>query len=352
MRRYWVRLTLAGFAVYTVIAVLLVFSTAAYASGAHETIAWMPYVANRFLEEWTCALFVPVLFWLVDRYPVSRRTWARNTPVLALGAVLSVVIKYVIMEPLFRLWTGRPTESLPLVLIDNGVAVLFDFAAIMGVAHAIRYYRQAQERERVAAELATQLVQSRLDALRAQVHPHFLFNTLNAAATLVHEDADAADRMLTRLAELLRISLERTSREISLEDELQLAQRYLSIMESRFSDRLTVECSADDDARRAAVPTFLLQPLLENALEHGIARRPGPGRLTIAAHRTNGRVVIAVRDDGPGMTGTADAGIGLSNTRARLDQLYGQEHSFALEAAPDGGTQAVISIPFRECAVS
>jgi two-component system, LytTR family, sensor kinase len=208
------------------------------------------------------------------------------------------------------------------------------------------------ERERATADLRTQLVQARLDALRGQLHPHFLFNTLNAVATLMHEDVDAADQMLTRLADLLRLALERGTAEVTLAEELGFAERYLAIMQHRFSDRLTVTYEASESVANALVPTFVTQPLVENALEHGIARRPGPGRVEIAARRENGMLELSVTDDGPGVAVPSTAGIGLSNTRARLHQLYGDASAVILESVVGGGTRAVLRIPYRECVAS
>jgi LytS/YehU family sensor histidine kinase len=260
----------------------------------------------------------------------------------------------VLFVPAYRLWAGVWPDGYWLLVLDNAVPVAFDFAAIIGVAHALRYYRDATERERATAELKTQLVQARLDALRGQLHPHFIFNTLNAAATLMHEDVDGADQMLTQLGELLRTSLDRSTPEVTLDEEMGVARRYLAIMSRRFSDRLTVSCTADDDVRNAMVPSFIMQPLIENALEHGVARRPGPGRVDITARRVNGTLEVIVEDDGPGVSliPASPPGIGLSNTHARLQHLYGKSHAFALEPAPSGGARAVVRIPFRECVTS
>jgi signal transduction histidine kinase len=350
--RYWATVALAGFAIYSAVAVLGTVSAATYLVNAHVPINWTSYVANRFLEQYTCALFVAPIFWLVERYPLFGMHWRRNAlRVLAIMLVF-VAIKYSILAPLYHLWTGHAGDSIPQLYVENIVPVLFDFMAIAGVAHALQYYRYGRERERAASELSVQLVQSRLDALRGQLHPHFLFNTLNAAATLMHDDVDAADQMLTQLGDLLRMSLARDSAEITLGEELQLADRYLAIMRHRFSDRLSVHCEADAGVRNAMVPTFFIQPLIENALEHGIARRRGPGRIQITARRDDARLVVVVADDGPGLEQHAKPGIGLSNTRARLKELYGTAQTFVLEAAPGGGAQAVVQIPYRECPAS
>jgi len=351
--RYYANVALAGFAVYSAIAILGTISTLMYWRQAHYPVDVSSFVANRFLEQWTCAVFVVPLFWLVERYPItpSALRWKNVTALLAAVAAF-ILLKYAIMTPLFRVWTGHWGTSYWLSVLDNAVPVTFDFLAIIGVAHALRYHRDVGERERVAAELRTQLVQARLDALRGQLHPHFLFNSLNAAATLVHEDADAADRMLTQLAELLRMSVDRSEPEIALADEMSMANRYLDIMRHRFSDRLTVDCTVEPNVSNALVPTFFIQPLIENALEHGIARRRGPGRVAIHARRDNGALEVVVADDGPGVSSSPPPGIGLSNTRARLQQLYGDESAFRLEDTPGGGARAVVRIPFRECPAS
>ena len=359
-QRRWATVILGSLAIYTAIAVLGSLSAWAYFGAEGTTIDWTSFIANRFLEQWTCAIFVAPLFWLVDRYPAVGPEWSRNACLLFSAVLVFIAVKYAVMLPLYHLWAGRPAEPYYLALIDNAVPVMFDFTAIIGVAHALRYYREVQERERAAAELKTQLVQARLDTLRGQLQPHFLFNTLNAAATLMHENAAAADRMLTELGDLLRMSLDRTQQEITLAEEMELVTRYLDLMRYRFSDRLTVSIAVNQDARDALVPPFIAQPLVENALEHGIAARRGPGRLAIEAHRVHGTLELTVSDDGPGIPSHAQPGIGLTNVRARLRQLYGSHASLALQPVSGGrGVRAVVHIPYREraaeapeCAVS
>jgi two-component system, LytTR family, sensor kinase len=350
--RYWTTVTLAGFAVYTVIAVLGSISTIVYFNRAIVVFDGTSFVANRFLEQYTCAMWVPFFFWLVERRPLQRARWRSTVPVYVAAMVGAVLVKYAVMLPLYYLWVGDWSIGYWLSVLDNVVPVSFDFAAMIGVAHALRYYHEVNERERATADLRTQLVQARLDALRGQLHPHFLFNTLNAVATLMHEDVDAADQMLTRLADLLRLALERGTAEVTLAEELGFAERYLAIMQHRFSDRLTVTYAASESVANALVPTFVTQPLVENALEHGIARRPGPGRVEIAARRENGMLELSVTDDGPGVAVPSTAGIGLSNTRARLHQLYGDASAVILESVVGGGTRAVLRIPYRECVAS
>jgi two-component system LytT family sensor kinase len=351
--RYWATVTVFGFAVYTVFAVLGTISTLIYWTGTGHVTDVPSFVANRVLDAYTTALFVPPFFWLVERFPLMGPLRRRNSTMFVVIVLCSVVIKYAVMLPLFRVWTGHWGSPFWLTVLDDIVPASFGFAAIIGVALALQYYRDIGERERTAAALQTQLVQARLDVLRGQLHPHFIFNSLNAAATLMHDDVDAADHMLTQLADLLRISLERAQAEIALSEELELVERYLSIMRYRFADRLSVVYSVDDNARVALVPTFFLQPLVENAIEHGIARRPGPGQIVITARRPDDSTLeLAVADDGPGFVDEPQSGIGLSNTRERLRQLYGSAGSLVLETAAGGGASVVVRMPFRECATS
>jgi len=350
--RYLLKATIVAFVIYTAIAALGAISTLAYWKHTQNPVDVQAFVANRFLEQWTCALFVPLFFWMADSVPITRATWKRRAPIFIGVVGASILAKYAVMVPLVRLWTGHWGTSYWLSVLDNAVPVAFDFAAIIGVAHALRYHRDVGERERVAAELRNQLAEARLDALRGQLHPHFIFNSLNAAATLMHADVGAADRMITQLGELLRMSIDRSQPEITLSDEMQLAERYLGIMRLRFSDRLTVRCAIETTARGALVPTFFIQPLIENALEHGIARRPGPGCVDIRARRDGSFLEVVVTDDGPGVAGAPPPGVGLTNTQARLQHLYGGNSAFRLEGVPGGGARAVVRIPFRECVAS
>ena len=206
-------------------------------------------------------------------------------------------------------------------------------------------------------ELARGLAEARLAALRTQLQPHFLFNVLNAVTTLVHADPMAADRMLTRFAALLRVILHEGTEEHALERELDLLARYVELMQLRFGDRIVVEWAVADAARGARVPFLVLQPLVENAYEHGLAGRETGGRVRIGAARAGDRLQLVVEDDGSGLdvdagpiigrgnAGTGN-GIGLRNTRDRLAQLYGARASLVLERPPGGGTRALVTLPF------
>jgi len=227
---------------------------------------------------------------------------------------------------------------------------------IVGAVHAWEYRRELAERDLQAARLQADLAEAKLQALALQLQPHFLFNTLNVISELMHEDLTAADRMVSRLADLLRATLDAGSvSEIPLAHELELIDRYLAIQELRFRDRLRVERDIAQAACRSLVPPMILFPLVENAIRHGIARRPGRGCVALRVREHEGRVELEVEDDGPGWTGAAGAtgagartGIGLANTRARLEHLYGSAFRFELENRPGGGLVARVALPRRE----
>ncbi len=219
-------------------------------------------------------------------------------------------------------------------------------------AHALLFYRRSQERERRSLELAASLAQAKLQALRMQLQPHFLFNTLNAISTLVHRDAAAADEMIGNLSDFLRLTLEHADcSELPLGDELEFVRRYLAIEQVRFGDRLKVEYDVPSDLHSLPVPTLILQPLVENALRHGLEPQTGGGQLRIVARRLGNRLRLSVIDNGRGLPALLPqrTGIGVANTRERLRERFGM-HAGAeliLEAAPSGGTAAVLTLPIE-----
>ena len=316
---------------------------------SRATLRW---VLVRQGVDWTaCALALPLLLWLVRRHPLETRRWWRNLALyLAMGAGL-VALKLAAASSIAGGLGDAEHGSLRIVASAHFATELVLFLAVVGVAHALRFHERDRQRALEAAELAVELSEARLTALEAQLDPHFLFNTLNGVATLMHRDADAADRMLTRLAELLRATLERTGHhEVALREELALLERYLGIAQVRFGDRLQVELDVPEAALEVLVPRFLLQPLVENALQHGIQRFAGRGKICIAARLGGGELTLVVENDGPRERGDgqARAGIGLANTRARLAHLYGDDvDRLTLEHVPAGGARVAVRLPLE-----
>jgi signal transduction histidine kinase len=342
------------FAVWTLLALLSTTQTALELIHRGAPVAWGPLLVRRLVDWYTCAIFLPPHWWLARRFPLERETWPRALAIHFAASVACVLIKYPLYLPLARLTRG-PDTTLGGLFAGDGLNELMLFWAIIGIIHAIEFARRYQEGRTTAARLEAELASAQLEALAAQLRPHFLFNTLGAISELVHRDPDAADRMLTQLSELLRETLDRSGgHDGTLAEEMGLVCRYLDIMRTRVGPRLTVELDVPDEASDAQVPIFLLQPLIENALEHGVARRRGPARIRIGAAVLDGdgtrRLRLSVRDDGPGLGPAMGTGIGLANTRRRLARRYGSEHALVLTDCPDGGTEAAITIPYTSLA--
>ena len=297
------------------------------------------------------ALALPAFVWLSRRYGTERasrlRTLVTAVAIVALSTTLSTIAQYFVV---YGGTTNRPAldSFMPSVL----PAHLLAWTALVGVVGAIEWRRRAQqaalERERLRAQVAEQ----RLLALTGQLQPHFLFNTLQGISTLIHRDGDAADDMLAKLSDLLRELLRhRESALVPLGDEVRYACTYLEIASLRFADRLTFDIDVPAELRMAAVPLFILQPLVENALAHGIGGRVQGGRVTITARRLGERVRIEVADDGAGLSahGVHREGLGLGNTRERLRAVFGVDQRLSIEGRASGGTTVVIDVPFRPC---
>jgi two-component system, LytTR family, sensor kinase len=304
---------------------------------------------------WTFLTFA--IIWLAKRFPFERARWPRACGVhLAASTVCSGVQSTlaVLCAEVVRSEYPKPTISLNVLVLFFVVKLnsnIFIYWAILAVVHAVTYYRRLREREIRSTQLEAKLAQTQLQVLKMQLHPHFLFNTLNAISALIHKDVDLADRMIARLGDLLRATLENANRqEVSLRQELDFIDPYLEIEKARFGPRLTIQLHIDPAALDARVPNLILQPLVENAVRHGIAPRATPGKIAIHACRENGFLRLQVEDDGPGLPpGAAPCqGIGLSTTRARLEKLYGAEQHLSLRNRREGGLVVDVTIPFHE----
>jgi two-component system, LytTR family, sensor kinase len=308
---------------------------------------WGQSVRDAMLDWWTCGLFAPVFVVLVRRFPLTVWTdWRRW---LLYGSVMSAaaIVKFALYFPLRQAFHPIPHATLIGMLLGGFVSVCFGYVSLIAVLHAARYYRDMREREVRAALLEASLSRAQLDALNVQLQPHFLFNTLNGIAALMHRDVEAADEMIARLSDLLRLTLERGQvEEVTLADELALLERYVDIMRVRFQDRLTVDIGVQPDAMPMAVPHFLLQPLVENAIQHGVDRVRGSCTVLIEAGLRDGNLAITLCDRGPGFSPhAARRGIGLRNTIARLEHLYGDRARIETSSLADGGGCVALLMP-------
>ena len=323
--------------------------------GSFRPISPAGPVALIYIESWIWAAFTPLIFWLSNRFSLENTRWLTRAPLLiiiGLGVSVAVfaLLGFVRVE-IFEVPVRRGAIGAFAPLRDIGrfrfVNQLLIYLAILAAGYAREYFRRDQERQREAAMLQAQLADARLDALRMQINPHFLFNTLHTISALVERDPAGVRRMIARLSELLRYTIDsQGTDEVTLREELSFLRRYIDIMEVRFQGRLRVETNVADELLVALVPNLILQPIVENALEHGVSKVEGEGRIEISASRGGDDLVLTVRDNGTGIE-DARAGIGVTNTRQRLAQLYGDGASFRLSNADGGGTLASISIPFH-----
>ena len=303
---------------------------------------WLPHVLLHFAIAAFVALAVSALVWAAT---VSLDTGG-EAPTLFLEAMPNIYTRVVLLFVI--LWFGVAAAVTAAEATHEALAQR-ERAAAHEAELSEREIRAARLRERTA-QLEGQLAAAQLDALRMQLNPHFLFNTLHAVSTLMARDVDGARRMISDLSNLLRLVLDGSDGpEVPLDDELDVLGHYLDIERTRFADRLDVAMDVDADARGALVPTLILQPLVENAIKHGIAPRGEGGRVEIAAHRLNGHLVVHVCDDGPGvpLNGPTRDGVGLKNTRDRLEKLYGTDAELTLRNRPDGGLDAEVRLPYH-----
>ena len=349
-------LWVSGFGFWTLIG--LSFASQFYLSSfkAGRPVTWGEAVVWSLGDWYVWAVMSLPIVKLARRFRFDDARWARNVAVhLAASAICSLV--YMAL----RAWVGQAQSWLggsrvsfaetfnPLVVKTFHLNLLI-YWVIVSVHHAFDYYRQVQQRELRAAELEKRLAQARLQALQMQFNPHFLFNTLHAISSLMHQDVEAADRMITRLGDLLRYALESTdAQEVALRQELDFLNRYLEIEKTRFGERLAVRLDIAPDTLDALVPNLVLQPLVENAIRHGIEPRARPGQIDLRAWREDGKLKLEVRDNGVGLAPCRQPkeGVGLSNTRARLEHLYGELHRFELGNAPGGGLAVRLELPFH-----
>jgi two-component system LytT family sensor kinase len=294
---------------------------------------------------WTA--LTPLVFGLGSRFSLRGTGWVRRLPLLlAIGLVVAAfahlaveIVRVEVLEvPRRRMGGGAMPAIQPLRFLNDFII----YVGVLAAGFAREYFLRYEMR-------TAQLAQAQLSALRMQLNPHFLFNTLHAVSALVERDPSGVRRMIARLSELLRETLEESGEaERTLEREMEFIGRYLEIMQIRFQGKLEVARSVDPAARHALVPALILQPLVENAIKHGLSATRGAGRLEIGGRREGDRILLSVRDNGPGPGAITAGGVGLANTRARLQQMYGAAQRLTLRAHEAGGAVAEVEIPYRE----
>ncbi len=350
MNKSWARWIL-GFGFWTLLG--LSFASQFYISSAKAglDVSWKQAVSYALGDWYVFALLSIPVIWLAHRFQfeAGKRLWS-----VAVHVPGSIVFSfaYMVIRACVGQWQSGATftDAFKPLLVKTWHFNLLIYWVILAVAHAFEYYRKYRERELQAAELEKRLAQAKLKALQMQLNPHFLFNTLHSISALMHKDVEAADRMVSRLSDLLRAALESSDRqEVPLRQELQWLELYLDIERTRFGERLNVKMEIAPDTLDARVPNLILQPLVENAIRHGIEPRARPGRIELRAQRHGSALALGVSDNGPGLRDNQPGreGVGLSNTRARLRELYGSDHRFELLRSPEGGLQVDLSIPFR-----
>jgi two-component system, LytTR family, sensor kinase len=297
------------------------------------------------------ALATIAIFWLARRFPLTPGRLLPHAAVHLLAGITLSLARVGVMVALSQ-WTElqRPIEFTALFYRQFHVYLLL-YVLLLGIAWAVYYHARFREREQAAEQLAAGLAEARFQALKMQLHPHFLFNTLNAISALIPQEAQPARRMVARLGDLLRTALEQeATQEVSLREELAFLEPYLEIEQTRLGDRLSVEFQLEPEALDARVPHLVLQPLVENAIRHGVAPRSGPGVVTIAAAVEGESLILHVRNTG----GEArerfprePGGRGLANVSSRLEHLYGADQQLTAGPARQGGWATTIRIPFR-----
>jgi two-component system, LytTR family, sensor kinase len=305
------------------------------------------------------AAITPLVLWLARRFRIERERWFRSLLVHIFVSLFIGITTRIIHDLMFFYFVGESSTPLSLTKLLMNVYMIFDYGAliywlILLITYAFEYYRRYREGEIRTSRLGAQLAHAQLEALKMQLQPHFLFNTLNSISALLHKNVNAADTMIAQLGDFLRLTLENAgTHEVSLQEELEFLKCYLAIERIRFEDRLRIRITAEREALDALLPNLILQPIVENAIRHGIAPRSVRGVIDVRARRQDGVLQVEVSDNGPGLptngksSGVLREGLGLANTQARLEQLYGSAHRLDLENAPEGGLTVILEIPFK-----
>jgi signal transduction histidine kinase len=333
----------------------LFVASQSYLSRAYsQPVNFKPAFLYALLDSCTWAVLTPFVLWLGGRFLIQKKTYWYAIPLQIACALVFAILHTQVFVRLLPMIGYRTSPQMTASLFRARLhSDLLTYWVLVGLSHALDYYRKYRDRELKATQLEARLAEAQLQALKMQLQPHFLFNTLHAISALVHKDVEAADRMITRLSEFLRITLDSVGvQEVPLKTELESLDKYLEIEQVRFGDRLTVVRSTAPQTLDLLVPNLILQPLVENAVRHGVAPRAAGGRIEIRAVQQAGRLLIEVVDDGPGTPSASyREGVGLTNTRTRLEQLYAGTSSLDVRSEP-GGFRVKLSLPAHTAAIS
>jgi two-component sensor histidine kinase len=354
---HWLKTWSLALGFWTLLALSYSVSAALSAIGEGHDPSWPRVLSWNFIDFYLWMALVPLIAWLGRRG--AGGGWRRFVAVHAPASVGLALLQLLAHLAIF--WVACGPGKMPVSSFGGYLRMEFAFSyhfalliywVILAVLRGIDSRRRLRDAGLRNAQLETRLAQSQLQTLRVQLQPHFLFNTLNAISALALADPTQARTMIARLSELLRLTLEeRHALEVPLARELELLRCYLDIQQVRFQDRLSTQWEVDEETVQAAVPSMILQPLVENALRHGLLAKAAPGRLQILSRREGGQLYLQVDDDGLGLpAGGAAEGLGLGNTRARLQLLFGAEASLELVRKSEGGTRVALRFPFRACA--
>jgi signal transduction histidine kinase len=340
----------------------LVFTSQFYFSmyRSDHSVEWTYAIYLQMTWSYLWALVTPLILWVAARFPLDRHRWGRN---------LSVHIFASLLLSTFVTWSGHlllylnygwrvgkpyPVDRALRFVIENFSEGIGIYLLITIITYAFSYYNRYRKGELRATQLEAQLSHAQLQALKMQLQPHFLFNTLHSISALLSRDTESARKMITRLGDFLRLTLENSgTQEVTLQQEIEFLKCYLEIERIRFQDRLTTYVDIDPLALDSKVPNLILQPIVENAIRHGIAPRSTPGQIRIQAKQENQLLRIEVRDNGPGLPvnrkdeNLFTKGVGLANTQTRLERLYGPSYRFELVNDPMGGLVVTLEIPTK-----
>jgi two-component system LytT family sensor kinase len=336
----------------------LVFASQLFWAG--NVTSWTKAFSQEAVYWLSWGILAPAIFWMCRRLHDGEQGWSRYALGLVLGALVASVVQPVISESIGFVSSGlgwllsvrqdelpHATQVLHVRMIRNAGINLPVYVGIVLAWHAVTYYRELRDRQLKSSELESLLQRAQLQTLRSQLNPHFLFNTLHSIAELVHENPNLAESLILRLGELLRQVLRSsTLPDVPLGEEIDFVRGYVEIEQMRLGERLQVKWDVEAEALEARVPSLILQPLVENAIQHGIAPLAATGTLMIRAWREQGFLHLQVRDTGPGLSSESrerGSGIGLSNTRARLERLYGARQRF--ELIGDNGLVVDVCLP-------